>query len=344
MFNSIFRNKDSLGRYSHDDQADANAQMDKVLEAIKNKDSDTLKAIFSKKLISQAQGIDQSIVDSFDKVSRLHMCKLENDSLPCATKYPIVLVHGVGFRHRKHPNYWGRIPKHLQKNGAEIFYSCQDAWGSLENNALLIKNDILDVLKTTQAEKVNIIAHSNGGIESRYMIHEMDMASNVASLTTICTCHHGSKTVDRLYMFPNFLFKIAALFVNTIYRILGDKKPDFYKAFQQLTTSKCEEFNVKIKDSENVVYKSYAGKMKSAFSDWFLLIPYIVVKHIDGDNDGLVAVDSAKWGEFKGVLEGAKRRGLSHADAVDFRRHTSKSFNICQTYIDMVSELKNSGL
>jgi len=272
------------------------------------------------------------------------MDKLQNKTLPCATKYPIVLVHGVGFRHRKHPNYWGRIPKQLQKNGAEIYYSRQDAWGALEHNALIIKNDILEVLKTTQAEKVNIIAHSNGGIEARYMIHELNMESHVASLTTICTCHRGSKTVDRLYRLPNILFKIAAVFVNTVCRILGDKKPDFYKACQQLTTSKCEEFNAKIKDSEDVVYKSYAGKMKTMFSDFILTIPYVVVKHIDGDNDGLVPVNSAKWGEFKGVLEGKTRRGISHADAVDFSRHTSKSFDICQTYIDIVAELKNSHL
>lgn len=83
-------------------------------------------------------------------------------------------------------------------------------------------------------------------------------------------------------------------------------------------------------DSAKVIYKSYAVKMKSAFSDWFLYIPYIVVKHIDGDNDGLVPVHSTKWGEFKGVLEGKTRRGISHADAVAFRRYTSKSFDICQ--------------
>lgn len=66
MFNNFFGNKDSLGRYSHDDQADANAQMDKLLEAIKNKDSHTLKSMFSKNSILQVQEIDQSIDDLFE--------------------------------------------------------------------------------------------------------------------------------------------------------------------------------------------------------------------------------------------------------------------------------------
>jgi len=28
----------------------------------------------------------------------------------CQTKYPIVLIHGAGFRDRKLLNYWGRSP------------------------------------------------------------------------------------------------------------------------------------------------------------------------------------------------------------------------------------------
>ena len=40
----------------------------------------------------------------------------------CATKYPILLVHGVCFRDFKHLNYWGRIPKELEKNGATVYY------------------------------------------------------------------------------------------------------------------------------------------------------------------------------------------------------------------------------
>ena len=278
------------------------------------------------------------------KTEATYMDKSKNRLLPCTTKYPIVLVHGIGFRHRNHPNYWGRIPKQLQKNGATIFYTHQDAWGSLEHNALIIKQDIMNVLQTTGAEKVNIIAHSNGGIEVRYIIHEFGMESYIASLTTICTCHHGSKTIDKLLHLSNWLLKPTAVLVDLFFRILGDKKPDFYKTCQQLSTSFCQEFNDRYNDSQNVSYKSYSGKMKSVFSDWLLIIPYVVVRDIEGDNDGLVSIDSAKWGEFKGVLEGKTRRGISHADAVDFRRHTSKSFDICQTYIDIVTELKNSGL
>ena len=48
------------------DQKIANARMDKVLNAIHNKDKEALKAMFSKKSIAQTENFDQSITDLFD--------------------------------------------------------------------------------------------------------------------------------------------------------------------------------------------------------------------------------------------------------------------------------------
>ena len=53
----------------------------------------------------------------------------------CATRYPIVLIHGAGFRDLKWPVYWGRIPRALEERGASVFYGLQDCWGSVETNA-----------------------------------------------------------------------------------------------------------------------------------------------------------------------------------------------------------------
>jgi len=255
-----------------------------------------------------------------------------------------VLVHGIGFRQNKIIGYWGRIPKLLQKNGASVYYSTQDAWGSVEHNAEIIKQDVERVLTETGAEKVNLIAHSNGGMESRYMIHELEMAPFVASLTTFCTCHHGLKTVDRLLRLPQFIIKAAAFFVNCFFRILGDKKPDFYGTCQQLTTDYCKYFNEKNINSTEIIYRSYAAKMKNPLSDILLWLPCLVVGFIDGESDGLVSVESAKWGEFMGVTEGTGLRGVSHADAVDCRRYTPKSFDICGVYVDCVKKLAELGL
>ena len=42
--------------------------------------------------------------------------------LDCETRYPILLVHGTGFRDVKGISYWGRIPKALKAHGAAVFF------------------------------------------------------------------------------------------------------------------------------------------------------------------------------------------------------------------------------
>ena len=51
------------------------------------------------------------------------------------TNYPILLLHGAGFRDLKWPVYWGRIPNMLTKNGASVYFGQQDCWASVEDNA-----------------------------------------------------------------------------------------------------------------------------------------------------------------------------------------------------------------
>ena len=261
----------------------------------------------------------------------------------CKTKYPIVLIHGTGFRDYKKLNYWGRVPKALTAEGADIYYGCQDCWGTIEYNSSIIKNNVLDVISKTGAEKVNLIAHSKGGLEARYMICELGMEQYIASLTTISTPHHGSKTVDKFYNYPTFLYKLISFFVNIYFKILGDKEPDFYTASRQFSTYFCERFNTKIINSREIFYQSYASIMKNSFSDILMAVPHSVVKIFEGDNDGLVTPDSAKWGEYKGLISGKTARGISHADIVDFRRMNYSKIDIRNVYISIVEDLKNNG-
>lgn len=165
----------------------------------------------------------------------------------------------------------------------------------------------------------------------------------MASLTTVSTSHHGSKSMDILWRFPSWLFKFLAVFVNSFCRILGDKKPDFYHATMQYTTAFCKDFNETIVNSPEVYYQSYVGIMSHSHSDMIMSIPHFVVKRFDGDNDGLVSVSSAQWGEFKGAITGKTVRGVSHADLVDMRRRNIAEVDIREVYRCIVEDLKNKG-
>ena len=269
----------------------------------------------------------------------------------CKTKYPIMLIHGTGFRDNKYINYWGRIPKTLENHGASVYYGLQDSWGAVEKNALIIKESINSVLKDHGCEKINLIAHSKGGLDARYLISTLGIADNIASLTTISTPHHGSKTMDILCRFPIPVYKLTSFFVNLWFRLLGDKHPDFFHSSRGFSSTEMQNFNEQNPDAENVFYQSYGAVMHNSFSDLFMAIPHFIIKRVEGENDGLVTVTSARWTNFRGVLKGTTNRGISHCDVIDLRRKrlTKREKQDCvsditQKYVEIVASLKKMGL
>ncbi len=273
-----------------------------------------------------------------------------NKSSRCQTKYPIVLIHGAGFRDLKWPVYWGRIPSALEREGASIYYGLQDCWGSIETNAEQIKRRIGEILEESGCEKVNIIAHSKGGLDARMAASSLGCGDRIASITTIATPHHGSKTIDKLFEIPHVFWNIAAFAVNNWIRVIGDKKPDFLKLCRGFTTEQMKRFNEENPDIEGVYYQSIACVMRRPLSDISLSTANYVVKRIEGENDGLVSADSARWGERSRVIRANGNRGISHLDAIDLRRapFSKKSGDgindICDLYVELAAELKERGL
>ncbi len=263
----------------------------------------------------------------------------------CQTRYPILLVHGVGFRDARYFNYWGRIPKQLRRRGAEIFYGNQEGWATIEYNASLLRNRVMEILKQTGAEKINIIAHSKGGLDCRCMIHTYDMDRYVASLTTMGTPHYGVKFADVLLKhIPDKIVTAVANTINKIFAAYGDTNPDFKNAVYNLTEKQATEFNLKTPDSPLVFYQSYSSVMGCALSDYILTIPYIIGRIVGSSrNDGLVPEPSAHWGEFREVLSNKRIHGVSHGDLIDLKREDFRGFDILSKYVEIVSELKNKG-
>lgn len=263
----------------------------------------------------------------------------------CKTKYPILLVHGVFFRDFRYLNYWGRIPKELKRNGAAIFYGRQQSAASVEDSGKELAARIREIMDETGCERVNIIAHSKGGLDSRAAISHCGMAPYVATLTTINTPHRGCIYAEYLLnRVPEAARqKIAAAYNGTLKR-LGDEAPDFLAAVTDLTESACLARNENTPDMPGVVYESVMSRCKSARHGKFPLnATYPIVKHFDGKNDGLVSVESARWGTKFTLLEAEGKRGISHGDVVDLNRENIPGFDVREFYVDLVKDLKQRG-
>ncbi|MBE6877193.1 MAG: alpha/beta fold hydrolase [Ruminococcus sp.] len=266
----------------------------------------------------------------------------------CKTKYPVLLVHGIFFRDWQIFNYWGRIPAELRKNGARIFYGKQQSAQSIEKSALELHQQIHAVLEQTGAEKINIIAHSKGGLDSRYAIAKLGDAPYVASLTTISTPHHGCAWVDDiLQKIPESMQNWLDNKYRSVFQVLGDTSPSFLEGVYDLTAEHSKIFNQECPVPEEVFCQCRMSEMSKAFSAPFpLWFSYLCMKHFDSsaESDGLVTADSACLnGKAFDLLKLSGTRGISHGDMIDLNRENIPGFDVREYYVSILKELKQKG-
>lgn len=255
------------------------------------------------------------------------------------TKYPVILVHGMMAKDFPFWHAFRGISGFLEKQGVTVYVTNQDGVGTIATNAAQLKDEILDILKKENCSKVNLIAHSKGGVDARYMISHLDMAEHVASLTTLSTPHHGSGLSSKLLQMPGFLAKIIAFSTNTTFRMLGDKSPNILQLGQELTQGAMEAFNENTPNAPAVYYQSYSSTAphKKAF---LRFIPYQISRYCEQDDtDGMVSVNSSKWGDYKGSISAE----LDHFKMVGMYGRKKKLTGVGLFYLHIIQELKAMG-
>lgn len=114
-----------------------------------------------------------------------------------ATKFPIVLVHGLfGFDNIGPVDYWYGISSALRADGAKVHIAQVSAANSTEVRGEQLLTQVKQILAATGASKVNLIGHSHGGPTIRYVASvRPDL---VASVTSVGGVHKGSAVADVL--------------------------------------------------------------------------------------------------------------------------------------------------
>lgn len=277
--------------------------------------------------------------------------KIETDNarkadMICKTKYPLLFVHGVFFRDFKHVNYWGRIPDAVIKNGGKIYYGDHQSAASTADAGQELAERIKQITDETGCEKVNIIAHSKGGLDSRYAIANCGIADRVASLTTINTPHRGCLFAEYLLdKLPQGMQTTTASAYNAAMKSLGDPNPDFLAAVNDLRAEVCAEFDKSLTVPDTIYKQSVGSILTHATGGKFPLnFSYHLVKHFDGPNDGLVRETAFSFGESYTLLKPTGNRGISHGDMIDLNRENIEGFDVREFYVQLVSGLREKGL
>jgi triacylglycerol lipase len=250
----------------------------------------------------------------------------------------VILVNGLGIRDGKGAGSWGRIPTFLQSCGVDLYFGGTDAWGRIEANAELLKLRVEEVLRETGKDRVNIIAHSAGGIDSRYMIWNYGMGSQVASLTTISTPHRGSELADHIYEWKlTHTSFIKRLFMR-IGKAQGDQKPAPYELGLSLTSGKMKKFNIRVLPDPRVYHLSIYSTIDSFWDDPRCSWTRHYLDRKAGPNDGIVTAESTRWhGEWVKVGD-----SISHLDILDYRGKRSDE-DILAIYAGILERLRERG-
>lgn len=78
-----------------------------------------------------------------------------------------------------------------------------------------------------------------------------------------------------------------------------------------------ETFNPSVLDVPEVDYFSYGASLDNPHPWSAFRFSHGVMLEREGPNDGLVSVDSAKWGTYEGTLQ-----GVSHLDIINWYNRT----------------------
>lgn len=289
--------------------------------------------------------------------------------------YPVVFVHGMaGFDALRiggaSMDYFGDTVQDLTARGEEVYRVLLPPFDSSAERAAELERAIDDILARTDAAKVNLVAHSQGGLDSRLLISPQGLARGdvVATLVTVSSPHRGTRVANVATGVSNGIpdgvsrgvFEgLAALLSRTVYDV--ERDPQLRAQLAQMTEATMAEFNRTYLDDPGVRYLSWAGRSNlhtgigvcdDGVRDnqpWKVdvLLPLFAGVVVATEwglppdvSDGLVTVRSAKWGTFMGCVpaDHLDEVGMPNVNGADLSIFDSKKF-----FRDVVTELRTHG-
>lgn len=228
----------------------------------------------------------------------------------------LVLSHGIlGFATLHGIAYFNGVKEHLTAKfpGLRILAAQVPTAGTIEARGTALGDQILRALQPGgglhPGEPIHVIAHSMGGLDARFLLspdNPANMADRISSLTTISTPHKGSPIADLVVTLgdPLDIGNEENLLAQALRAGLAHAGVEV-GGLRNLTTDGVRRFNERFRDHDGTKKFSVAGvgrgkKVLGISLDTCaaLRLPYRIVKDKTGeDNDGLVSLGSATWGD-----------------------------------------------
>jgi len=288
---------------------------------------------------------------------------LRNASTQTQTQYPILLCHGMaGFDSLFGVvDYFHGIESAIHDGGGQVFVTHVPAFNSSEARGEELLGEVEDIIARTGAKKVNLIGHSHGGFDVRYVASvRPDL---VASVTTVGTPHKGADLADFLRAHltsGGFSETVLSFFANSLGTILGllsghPDPQDAIAGLDSLTADGAAAFGAKFPQgvpstacgngpasANGIKFFSWSGSSQLTnildVSDAPLKLSSLVYS---GSNDGLVGTCSSHFGT---VIR--DDYSLNHLDEVNQLLGFTSIFGTSPVTLfrNHANRLKNAGL
>lgn len=233
------------------------------------------------------------------------------------TRYPVFLAHGfgaVGTLVKPSPLHDPCML--MREHGVQAIAPNVVPYASIETRASNWVKLISEFCERYDFEKVNVVAHSMGGLDIRYALAHLDISDKVASLTTVASPHRGTFLADLVLKTPEKIFEKIGEVADWLGEIIyPEEKSDAVGSVEQLTRKYVQEvFNPSTPDPDDVPIFSYSaavGKNTGKSLNPVFLFQNTQIYEKEGINDSFVSVESAKWGEHLGTVK------LSHLNQIN---------------------------
>ncbi len=275
------------------------------------------------------------------------------------TRHPVVLMHGMaGFDNALgFYDYFYGVEADLWDRGYNVDSTEVAMFNDSVYRANEVERQLMEKLEDTGARKLNLVVHSQGGLDARHFISVMGHADDVSVLAMVATPNRGVILGDMvLGTVTGVSQDVIASIIDFFGNLIDASDSDIVAALGQISTAQMEnEFNPAHPDAPNVEYWSWAG-VTCGFFDFdcrddhggeyvgaALSLTYGLIKNGPeeegyGPNDGMVPLYSAQWGTFMGIVN------ADHADEIgQLKSPLINGFDHKQLYRDIVFKLYDEG-
>jgi hypothetical protein len=195
-----------------------------------------------------------------------------------------------------------------------------DALGNVTTNVELIKSQLFTVLNSDDYEAVHIIGHSKGGIESIELKKDPIFSEKISTIILLNSPIYGDSFSTKITAHRKPSSRVFKS-LNFFGRIQGDKHPDAYSAFKDLSVNHMVDL-IPGKTNFYILQTRYGFKDLNFPWNYFSLLAY--GKNTEGD--GLVEYKDVIEDYFKIILpHKLTDRVLTHNGATGLPRYFIRS-------------------